>query len=532
MGDEHPTVGEYLIDALAERGVEHVFGVPGDFILPLFQIGAGRGMTMVNSTREETAAYAADGYARERGLGVAAVTFGVGILAPMAAIGGANVERVPLVLVGGGPGMQERDGRQIHHMPSDDMAAPRRMMSEIVAEAVLLDDPALAYERIDGALDTALRRLRPVFIEVPRDLFGERPAQVWRHRAGTSRHGAGEAARRAATEDLRARIAAAERPVIWSGVGVLRRRLGDGVIALAERIGAPVVESVMGKGCVPETHPLVLGVYAGATTEPHLRRLVEDADLVVEVEVHPNDINLGAFTVDIPRERIVRIDADEVVIGHRTYHGVGIATALGDLLDADLPDRPAPEHLPHAWDVVSTDGGLTTDAIAAVLDGFLEVEDLLVSDVGAAAHLIGDVRLSSPYQLHIARSYVGMGFSIPAAAGAGLANGGARPIVVIGDGAFQMTGFDLSTAVRYGVHPIVLVLENHGYTTERAITDGPFNDIARWDYAKVADVVGAVADHAWIVEVALDAHDYPRSLRELAAGLERLMHARGDGGEE
>lgn len=550
MADEQPSIGEYLIDALAERGVRHVFGVPGDYILRLFQIGSERGTTMVNSTREETAAYAADGYAREAGMGAAAVTFGVGILASMAAVGGANAERVPLVLIGGGPGMGERDGRRIHHMPSDDMTVPRRMISEITARAVLLDDPARAFEEIDRTLDLAQRLLRPVFLEIPRDLMDARPEQVWRHPGHGSRPRADEGAVRDAVADVAARLDAAERPVLWSGVGVLRRGLGREVLALAEKVGAPVVESVMGKGSVDETHPLVLGVYAGATTEPHLRRLVEASDCVIEVAVDENDIDLGAFTVEIPRERIVGLAGDHVRVGHRTYAGVRFADVLRALGAAPLRRRELPGDLPYAWHPHEPGDALTTDAVAALLEDFLEPEDVLVCDVGSAAHLVGDVRLARAGQLHIARYYVGMGFAVPAAAGAGLAGGYERPVVLIGDGSFQMTGVDLSTAIAQGLRPIVIVLDNRGYTTERAITDGPFNGVSPWDYARVADVVGGEGttvataeelrsalgrarevDRAWVISVRLDPHDYPRSLRALAEGLEKLMHGPGQDSE-
>ena len=118
------SIGAYLIDALRARGVDHVFGVPGDFILGLYVIGSERGMQMVNSTREEAATYAADGYAREKGLGAVAVTYGVGILGTMAALGGANAEGTPVVVIGGAPGMSERDGRHIHHAPCLNMDAP------------------------------------------------------------------------------------------------------------------------------------------------------------------------------------------------------------------------------------------------------------------------------------------------------------------------------------------------------------------------------------------------------------------------
>lgn len=549
MSDETPSIGEYLVDALRERGVEHVFGVPGDFILRFFQIGAERGLTMVNATREEAATYAADGYAREKGLGAAAVTFGVGTLAPLAALGGANAEHVPVVLIGGGPGLGERDGRQIHHMPTEDMNTSRRMAEEITAAAVLLDDPEEAFEKIDTALDLCQQTLRPVFLEIPRDQFDVRPEQVWRHphrSVRTDEHAHREAA---AIEDLVQTINAAERPVIWSGVGVLRRRTGEQVIEFAERIGAPIVESVMGKGSVSETHDLVMGVYSGLTTgDQRLKAHVEDADCVIVLEVAQNDINLGAFSVDIPRGRIVSLDTHDLWVGHRTYAGVSFDVSFDGMVSADLVSRPRPSDLPRSWDATDPgdSGPLTTDQIAAVLDDFLDPSDIVSVDVGAAAHLMMDVRLAAAGQMHIARYYVGMGFAVPAAGGAALARGAGRPIVLVGDGSFQMTGFDVSTAIRYGVAPIVLVLKNGGYTTERAITDGPFNDIADWNYAAVGDVVGASGasvdtraallaaletarsepDRAWIISMELDIHDYPRPLRELGKGLAELMKAK------
>jgi indolepyruvate decarboxylase len=170
---------------------------------------------------------------------------------------------------------------------------------------------------------------------------------------------------------------------------------------------------------------------------------------------------------------------------------------------------------------------------------------MLISDVGVAAHLVMDVRLKRARQLHIARLYVGMGFAVPAATGARLARGRGRPVVLVGDGSFQMTGMDLSTAVAHGLDPVVLVLDNHGYGAERAIVDGPFNDVAPWDYAAVAGALGgegrrvttpaeldeALAEarrgrgRAWVLWIDLDPHDAPRALRALGEGLEHLMHA-------
>lgn len=541
----HLSVGEYLIDALAGHGVDHVFGVPGDFILGLHVIGDQRGMRMVNCTREEAATYAADGYARERGLGAVAVTYGVGILATMAALGSANAERVPVVVIGGAPGMAERDGRRIHHMPCSSMEAPFRMMQELTPHCVLLDDADEAYDQIDWVLRSARDAFMPAYIELPRDMIGATPASprpVTRpveEMVPSERIGA-------AASDVIARINAARRPLLWVGHGARTMQFGERLVRFAEVTGMPIVESVMGKGAVDETHPLVLGVYVGAGSTRALREYVESVDLVVEVGIDVNDITTGAFTASIPPENRIHMGAAGTTVGHRVYPGVDLV-AIGGVLERrvdEITPNAVPDDLPREWAAEVDDADrVTTDVVADRLQRFVQASDIVVCDVGVGAHLAMDARLNRAGQFHIARLYVGMGFAVPAAYGAALARGRGRPIVLVGDGSFQMTGFDLSTAIRAGVAPIVLVLDNHGYGAERSIHDGDFNDIAQWDYAAVGAVVGAVGmkastpaelddalararddrDTAYIIQVDLDKMDVPRGLKALGEGLAELM---------
>jgi indolepyruvate decarboxylase len=541
-------VGAYLIDALAAHGVRHVFGVPGDFILGLYAIGEERGMRMVNCTREEAATYAADGYAREKGLGAVAVTFGVGILATMAALGGANAEGLPVVVIGGAPGMAERDGRRIHHFPADDVDAPRRMMQEITAHSVLLDDPAEAYDQIDWLLHTCKGAMLPGYIELPRDMIDAVPAGPPRSLPRPAPARVPTERAQAAADDVITALNDATRPIVWLGAGARRLDFGARALAFAEATGIPIVESVMGKGTVDETHPLVLGVYVGAGSPPELRTRVESSDMVFEVGVDVNDMTTGGFTAHIPVGNRINVFGSDTTVGHRVYPGVDLPalarvleTRIGEMRRHDIPGP-----LPYSWAPEVTHAGrITTDVVADRLQRFVRPSDIVVSDVGVAAHLSMDAQLTRHGQFHVARMYVGMGFAVPAAYGAALARGTGRPIVLVGDGSFQMTGFDLSTAIREGIAPIVLVLDNHGYGAERSIADGDFNDVAQWDYAAVAAVVGAVgtavatpgqldaalaaarADpgSAHIISVDLDKHDVPRGLKALGKALNGLMHA-------
>lgn len=541
------SIGEYLVDALRGYGVDHVFGVPGDFILGLHVIGDQRGMRMVNCTREEAATYAADGYAREKGLGAVAVTYGVGTLATMAALGSANAEGVPVVVIGGAPGMTERDSRRIHHMPSADMTSPYRMMEEIAPHCVLLDDPDEAYDQIDWLLRGVHDSMLPGYIELPRDMIGATPVRP--HGIPRPMDEVVPAERiQAAADDVIATINRAKRPILWSGHGARRMQFGERLLRFAEVTGMTIVESVMGKSAVDETHPLVLGVYVGAGSPAPLREYVESADLVVQVGVNINDITTGAFSSSIGTAKRIHVGEAGTSVGHRFYAGVDLS-AMGYVLEqriGEIKPNKIPGKLPYSWAPEITDAErITTDVVADRLQRFVEKSDIVLCDVGVGAHLAMDSRLRRAGQFHIARLYVGMGFAVPASYGAALARGKGRPIVLVGDGSFQMTGFDLSTAIREGIAPIVLVLDNHGYGAERSIHDGEFNDIAQWDYAAVGPVVGAVGlqaftpdqldealararkdrDTAYIIQVDLDQLDVPRGLKALGEGLAELMNA-------
>jgi len=542
------SVGEYLIDALKKRGVNHVFGVPGDFILGLYEIGTERGMHMVNSTREETATYAADGYAREKGLGAVAVTYGVGMVASMAALGGANAEMVPVVIIGGGPGMGERDGRRVHHAVSDDMDAPRLMADHLTEHSVLIDNADTAYADIDWILDHCVKELRPVFIELPRDLISAVPHEVYSPPEQAARRFSSAPHTESCADDLVAVLRAARKPIINVGNEVTKRRLGDRVLALAERLNVPVVETVMGKAAVDEDDTgLTLGVYSGGGTMPALRRFVESRDFVMQLGVNVNDISTGGFTSGISEDWSSNAYDGRARVLHRTYTDVWLPELLTALERRTLPRKKLPAKMPNGWvRPVKMSGRLTTDMVAAALNEFIIPSDIIASDVGVAAHLSMDVQMQRAGQFHIARLYVGMGFAVPAGIGAALARGKGRPIILVGDGSFQMTGFDLSTGIREGLKPIVIVMDNHGYGAERSIRDGTFNNISVWNYAAVADVVGGKGTtaatgeelrealaaarrdnrNAHIIQADLDPLDVPRALKALGKDLAALMNAK------
>ena len=138
---------------------------------------------------------------------------------------------------------------------------------------------------------------------------------------------------------------------------------------------------------------------------------------------------------------------------------------------------------------------MTLRNVFGYLDGLLNDKTVVIADVGESLFAAADLRVRKSAEFLSPAYYTSMGFSVPAALGAGFADPTLRPLVLVGDGAFQMTGTELSTCIRHGQAPIVVVLNNHGYSTERQILEGPFNDIHEWQYEKICDLLGGGVGH-------------------------------------
>src|SRR5258705_8750311 len=272
-------LGDFLVAYLQQLGVTHLFGIPGDLVLRLFfRLAMRRGMRIVTLSHEPGVGFAADGYARATGrIGVACVTYGAGGHNMVNPVAGSFAERVPVLVVSGGPGAGERRlGTLIHHQAKE-VESQLRIYREVTCAAELLDDPRTAAERVDAVVRTVWREQRPGYLEIHRDMVDHRvpvPRALlgWDgtlHFARSDEANVAEAVREAA-----ARLNAARRPVVSVGIESYRYKLGRDVRRLAEKIGAPVVTTTLSKGAFPMDHPLHLGVHMGAISPPAIARRV------------------------------------------------------------------------------------------------------------------------------------------------------------------------------------------------------------------------------------------------------------------
>jgi indolepyruvate decarboxylase len=494
------TIGEYLIQRLAAHGVRHVFGIPGDYVLGFYDQLLASEIKIVTTCDEQGAGFAADAYARVNGLGCVCVTYCVGGLKVVNPIAGAFAEKSPVVVISGAPGIRERERNPLLHHKVRDFDTQRRVFDEITVASALLDDPDTAFAEIDRVLHAALRYKRPVYLELPRDtvavegLLHHRPREI---------HETSDAETLAeALNEAAAMLDSAAQPVVLADVEIHRFEMQDELLALIERTNIPVAATILGKSVISEEHPLFLGIYEGAMGREDVRRYVESSDCVVLLGAFMTDINLGIYTAHIDQGRSIYATSEKLAIRHHCFENVRFKDFVRGLLSAPLRRHdtrkiPAP---PRPAEFVAGKNGerVTISRLFERVNEFIGDQTVVIADVGNALFGASDLFVHDRTEFLGPAYYASMGFAMPAALGVQLARPESRPLVLVGDGAFQMTGLELSTIARYGLNPVIVVLNNAGYGTERHIHDGPFNDLLGWRYHKLPELLGV--GRAWFVQ--------------------------------
>jgi indolepyruvate decarboxylase len=539
------TIGRYLIDRLQHYGVNDLFGIPGDFVLKFYGMLEESPINVVGCTREDNAGYAADAYARVHGLGAVCVTYCVGGLSLCNSIAGAYAEKSPVVVISGAPGIAERANDPLLHHRVRDFTTQRDVFEKITIAGASLDDPLTAFREIDRCLEAAVRYKRPVYLEIPRDRV-DAPA-LYPHVPLATHLQSNEAALSASLKEAGEKINAARQPVIIAGVEIHRFGLREQVLKLAESHNIPMCATLLGKSVVSEKHPLYLGVYEGAMGRASVTEFVESSDCVILLGTFMTDINLGIFTARLDPGRAIYVTSEQLRIGHHHFHDVLLSDFVDGLAKAKLKGKPK-KSLPTRQDrkpgIYDDDDPVTIASLFDHINGVLDDGMVVVADVGDSLFAASDLTIHKHTEFLSPAYYTSMGFAIPAAIGVQTADRNLRPLVLVGDGAFQMTSLELSTAVRKGYNPIVVVLNNKGYTTERFLQDGPFNDILNWEYHRMPDLLGdgwgfevstvgelhqsmkaalANEDAFTILNVHLQPHDISPALERLASRMSQSI---------
>lgn len=543
------TVGAYLVRRLEQIGLAHIFGVPGDYVLTFFDLLEASSIAVVTTCNELNAGYATDAYARMAGVGAMCVTYGVGGFSAYNAVAGAFAERVPVVVVSGGPRRALRESLHPHllHHTIGDMRLQHRIFEHVTQAAVVLTSPDRAPRHIDETLAACLKYSRPVYIEIPADMVSAPCHGVGPWAPDLSLHVDPEVLQEAVAE-TQALIKSSDQTVILAGAEAYRLGLADALRSFVAHAGYPVATTALGKGLISERDSNFIGTYTGALANEPTRQAVEEADLLLCLGAWMTDLNLGNYTARLDPSRMIVANSERVRVRHHVYEHIPLESFLSALREAlprgahaaqsrsknaDLAARAqsnfASPHATHyAADYIPiADAKLTADRFWARLGRFLEDGEVLIADTGSCTFM--SLLLSLPDQsVYLSNSfYTSMGYAIPAALGAKLAAPNRRPVVLVGDGAFQMTGQELSTIIRHKMNPIVILLNNDGYQIERVIYDNRYNDIQMWDYSGIPQVFGGrrgmrATTEGELEEALATARANPDSLAFIEACIDKL----------
>ena len=520
------TVGQYLLTRMHQAGVNHAFGVPGDYVLDLMDHLVESPIDLICTCNELNAGYAADAYARVAGVGAVVVTYGVGAMSLINAVAGAYAERVPVIVVSGAPhSTMRRQGMLMHHLAGD-YALQRDVMARISGASILLTDGASAPAAIDDAIATCIRTKQPVYIEVPVDVVGQPCVDAGELPTPAPLTSDPDALRETVAEAAEL-LAAAKQPAVMVGVEVRRFGLAGTVTELLERAGWPFAATINSKSTIPESHPHYLGVYQGGFSAGPAHDTIEAADCLLTLGAWMTDITTGGFTAHLDDGKMIAVNSDKVRIRRHYYDRVRLEDFLAALTDA-LPAAPDETHAhspipyPKPKAFAPTAEALTVRRFFEAANAWLDDDMIVISDIGDV--IFGATELYRPAaETFLAQGYyMSIGYTLPAALGACLARPATRPVVFVGDGALQMTVQAISTLCRYRQSPVIIVLNNEGYVIERMIHDGPYNEVQNWQYSRLAEVFQTGGDHA-VGRIATTEREFADALQTAGDHPDRLV---------
>lgn len=513
-------LAEALLQALKDHGAGEIFGIPGDFILPFFKvIEDSEILPLYTLSHEPGVGFAADAAGRYRGqaLGVAAVTFGAGGFNLLNATAGAYAEKSPLVVLAGGPGTEESNAGLLLHHQAKALDSQLRVYREVTCDQARLDDPGSAPALIGRVLRNCRELSRPVYLELPRDLPGMNSIPVAPARSMPH----DPEAVVACAEDILDRLARAAAPVIVADVEVRRFGLERPLADLARALAVPIVTTFMGQGLFADGKAPLIGTYLGAAGDPEVARVVEGADLLLLLGVILCDTNFGVSARNVDLRRAVLAADRTVSIGHRTYHDIPLRALVSALIER-APGHGAHLHASRTTvtasgayprGLVADDSPITPPDIVRAINDLFDRNGAMpiAADTGDCLFTATEI---GPTDLVAPGYYVGMGFGVPAGLGLQAASG-RRPMILVGDGAFQMTGWELGNCRRYGWDPIVIVFNNRSWEMLRTFQpEGRYNLLEEWRFAELANSLGGVGERV-------------TTRQELARALQNAIAARG-----
>lgn len=488
------TVGMYLAERLTQIGLKHHFAVAGDYNLVLLdQLLLNKDMEQVYCCNELNCGFSAEGYARARGAAAAIVTFSVGAISAMNAIGGAYAENLPVILISGSPNTNDYGtGHILHHtIGTADYNYQLEMVKHVTCAAESIVSAEEAPAKIDHVIRTALRERKPAYLEIACNVAGAecvRPGPINSLLRELEVDQASiTAAVGAAVEWLQDR----QNVVMLVGSKLRAAAAEKQAIALADRLGCAVTIMAAAKGFFPEDHPNFRGLYWGEVSSEGTQELVENADAILCLAPVFNDYATVGWNSWPKGDNVMVMDTDRVTVAGQAFEGFSLSTFAAALAEK-APSRPATTQGTKApvlgIDTAESSAPLTNDEMTRQIQSLITSDTTLTAETGDSWFNASRMPIPSGARVELEMQWGHIGWSVPSAFGNAVGSPERRHLIMVGDGSFQLTAQEVAQMIRYEIPVIIFLINNRGYVIEIAIHDGPYNYIKNWNYAGLIDV--------------------------------------------
>jgi len=494
MNTKATTVIDYIVQRIADEGVEHCFGVPGDYAFPVGDaVDRNPNIKWIGCSNELNASYAADGYARVRGSAMLSTTYAVGELSAINGVMGAKAERSLVFHVVGMPSYQnQRLRRTMHHTFGDGDFDNFVNISAQAACCHAVINPDNCVIEMERVIAEARRNNQPAYIVVPSD-YAQAPVVPSEVRPLTLK--SNETSLQKAVAAITERLQSAKSVVILPAFTISRLGLQKEARQAIEALGCPFATTSMEKCIIDESHPQFAGMYSGVLSPKETREIVEGAEVVLDLGgISLNDETTTGFTARLDPARFISIGLNDVRIGGQVFGNVRLAdtlAALAKLKSGASRHKRTPQDNPPINGKPSDK--ITMDALYPRYAKFILSGDNVVLESGSSSFGVPPLTLPDDVQVQIQMLWGSIGWATGAAFGIALANRNRKTILITGEGSHQLTANEIGNMGRYGANPVILCLNNDGYMVERALEPNPdwsYNDLAKWRYADVPHALG------------------------------------------
>ena len=491
------TVIDYLIKQLENLGITDVFGLPGDFNFNIIEaIEKNKNTNWIGCTNELNAGYAADGYARVKGYGALVTTFGVGELSAINAVAGSFAEYVPVIKIVGTPSTKNINQRALlhHNFANPDYFAFEQAYSNVVETTAYLNDKNAKTE-IDRLISVFVNEKKPVYIAIPEDICSVKINNIPCIQRMTSNQDMLDAA----MKHIEKVLSKAKKPVVIADILADRFEAKDALYKFLSNTGYIATNLLMGKGLINWNYKGYIGTYIGKYGNNTAYSMVNNSDCVITIGAIYSDLNTFGFDYSFEPTSMIDIEGTYTTVEYIRYDNVLMKDVLLRL------SKTAPKYKGRYPNIkplslikeIERNKPLESKFIYSEIQNFLKEDDIIFSETGLIE--FGFATLELPKNAHLYNQVLwgSIGWATPASFGASIASKNKRVILLTGDGSHQLTAQEVSSMMRYGVKPIIIVINNSGYTIERALCKNPmdaFNNIASWNYSKLPMVFNG---NAW-----------------------------------